>query len=273
MSYTTLWEVPDELWEMIGPILPPEKRAGSPGRPALANRQVFNGILFVLRSGCQWKGLKKEWFGASSSLHARFQAWSEAGLLKKVFRVVVLYYHAQRRIQWRWQSIDSKSVAAPLGGDLTGSNPTDRGKCGSKRHILVDGRGAPLSVIITPANAHDITCGLDLIDRTILPRPKTTYCVHHLCADKGYDSEPFRLKLRKRNYRPHIRKRHYRSKLLPPPLEPRRYPARRWVVERTLSWQNDFRSLRVRWTKKSSNWLALIYLACTFVLWSIISNV
>jgi putative transposase len=47
---------------------------------------VFNGILFVLGTGCQWKSLKKEWFGASSSLHARFQAWSQAGVLKKIFR-------------------------------------------------------------------------------------------------------------------------------------------------------------------------------------------
>jgi putative transposase len=272
MSYTTLWEVPDGLWELIAPLLPAEKPTGSPGRPALSNRKVFNGILFVLRSGCQWKGLKKEWFGASSSVHARFQAWSQAGLLEKIFQVMVKYYDAQRRIQWGWQAIDSKTVAAPLGGELTGSNPTDRGKCGSKRHILVDGRGAPLSVIVTAANAHDITCALNLVDRTIVPRPKTVYRVHHLCADKGYDSETFRLKLRKRKYRPHIRKRQYGSQPSPPALEPHRYPARRWVVERTLSWQNDFRSLRVRWAKKSCNWLALIYLACTFVLWNIISN-
>ena len=67
MSYTTLWEVPDGLWEKMERILPPEKLAGTVGRPALANRQVLNGILFVLRSGCQWKGLKKEWYGASSN--------------------------------------------------------------------------------------------------------------------------------------------------------------------------------------------------------------
>jgi transposase len=273
MGYTTLWEVPDELWEMISLILPPEKKAGSPGRPALSNRQVFNGILFVLRTGCQWKGLKKEWFGASSSLHTRFQAWSEAGLLKKCFRRMVKYYHQRRRIQWRWQSLDSQAVAAPLGGGATGPNPTDRGKYGSKRHILVDARGAPLSVIVTAANAHDITCALDLVNHTIVPRPKTTYCVHHLCADKGYDSEAFRRKLCKRNFKPHIRKRQYGSKSVPPSLEPHRYPARRWVVERTLSRQNNFRSLRVRWAKKPINWLALIYLACTFVLWSMISNV
>ncbi len=183
------------------------------------------------------------------------------------------YYHKKRRIQWTWQSIDSKLVATPLGGDLTGPNPTDRAKSGSKRHILVDQRGAPLSVLITAANAHDITCAVTLVDQPIVPRPKTQYRVHHLCADKGYDSEPFRRELLRRKIKPHIRKREYSSQPLPPPLEPQRYPARRWVVERTLSWQNDFRSLRVRWAKKSSNWLALIYLACTFVLWRMCSNV
>jgi transposase len=59
MSYTTLWEVPDGLWNHIKQVLPREKRKGSVGRPSLPNRQVVNGILFVLRSGCQWKGLKK----------------------------------------------------------------------------------------------------------------------------------------------------------------------------------------------------------------------
>jgi transposase len=89
MGYTTLWEVPDGLWEKIEQLLPPDKPAGCRGRPPLSNRQVFNGILFVLRSGCQWKGLKKEWYGASSSLHARFQAWNETRLWKKMHRAMV----------------------------------------------------------------------------------------------------------------------------------------------------------------------------------------
>ena len=144
MSYTTLWEVPDGLWAKIERILPPEKAERSRGRPALPNRQVLNGILFVLRSGCQWKGLKKEWFGASSSLHARFQRWNEAGVWKKVYRVMLKYYHTKRQIQWKWQAVDSKLVPAPLGGDLTGPNPTDRAKLGSKRHLWVDQRGGTL---------------------------------------------------------------------------------------------------------------------------------
>lgn len=273
MSYTTLWEVPDDLWEKIERILPKEKPAGSRGRPALSHRQVFNGILFVLRSGCQWKGLKKEWFGASSSIHAYFQEWNRAGVWKKVFRMMLIYYDQTQHIQWKWQSIDSKMVAAPLGGDQSGPNPTDRAKSGSKRHLLVDQRGAPLSIQITPANRNDITCALQVIDRPVVKRPKTKYHVHHVCADKGYDSDSFRNKLIRRNLVPHVRQRHFASRPLPPPLESELHPARRWVVERTLSWQNDFRSLRTRWAKKSSNWLALIYIACTLILWNMCSHV
>lgn len=271
MSYTTLWEVPDGLWQKIERILPPDKPAGSVGRPALPNRQVLNGILFVLRSGCQWKGLKKEWFGASSSLHERFQTWNKAGLWKQIYRMMVKYYHKKRHIRWKWQAVDSKLVPAPLGGDRTGPNPTDRAKSGSKRHLWVDQRGAPLGIQITPANAHDVTAILDLLNHPIVPRPKTEYKVHHLCADKAYDSEPLRNKLRKRKFQPHIRKREYASDP-PPPLEAEKHPARRWVVERTISWQNDFRSLRVRWAKQSSNWLALIYFACALILWRMSSH-
>lgn len=272
MSYTTIWEVPDELWNRIARILPPEKPAGSPGRPALPNRQVLNGILYVLRTGCQWKSLKKEWFGASSSVHDRFQAWQQAGLFAQIFRLLVIYYHRRKRIQWRWQAIDSKSVPAPLGGEKTGKNPTDRSKLGSKRHLLVDGRGAPLAVMVTGANDHDQTCATDLLDQTMIPRPKTVYCVQHLCADKGYDSEPLRQAVRQRNYQVHIRKREYGKRTQSAQPQQKRYPARRWVVERTLSWQNDFRSLRVRWAKKADNWLALIHLACAFVLWQMASK-
>ncbi len=273
MGYTPLWEVPDELWEKIERLLPPEKKAGSRGRPPLPNRRVFNGILFVLRSGCQWKGLKKEWYGAGSSLPARFEAWNKAGLWKKMHRAMVKYYQKKRHIQWRWESIDSKMVPAPLGGKLNGPNPTDRGKRGTKRHILVDGRSAPLGGIVTAANDHDITCALKVVNSSIVPRPKTIYRVHHLCADKGYDSESFRRKLHNRHFQPHIPKREYASHPPAPNENSQRYPARRWVVERTLSWQNHFRSLRVRWVKKFGNWLALIHLACTFVLWNMCSHV
>ena len=152
--------------------------------------------------------MKKEWYGASSSLHQRFQDWNEAGVWKKVYRVMVKYYHTKRHIRWQWQAVDSKMVPAPLGGDGTGHN-LGSSQWVYKRHLWVDQRGAPLSVHITPANAHDVTAILDLLNHPIVRRPKTQYRVHHLCADKAYDSEPLRTKLRQRRFILHICKREY----------------------------------------------------------------
>lgn len=264
MSYNTLWTIPDELWCKVVVVLPPDKPHGVPGRPALPNRQVLNGILHVLRTGCQWKALKTEWFGASSSIHARYQVWVELGIFERIFRLLVRYYDRRCGIQWKWQAIDSKSVAAPLGGEHTGKNPTDRGKLGSKRHILVDGRGAPLSIVVSGADVHDKRCALEILDHVIVERPNRVYSVHHLCADKGYDYDDVRQGVRERHYRVHIHRRGVQ--LTEVPAE-KRYPARRWVIERTLSWQNDFRSLRTRWAKKAKNWLALIQFASALVLW------
>lgn len=263
MSYNTLWHVPHHLWLLIDHLLPPDKPKGRPGRPALPNRQVLNGILYVLRTGCQWKSLHKEWYGASSSLHARFQAWQQAGIWAKLFQLMLRHYDKCKRIQWRWQALDSKSVAAPLGGEKTGKNPTDRGKLGSKCHLLVDARGAPLAVVVSSANAHDKTCALATLNAIMTPRPKTTYWVQHFCGDKAYDADDLRRALYQRHYRVHIRPRGVEVKDVP---ADKRYPARRWVVERTLSWQNDFRALRTRWAKKADNWLALIHFACALVL-------
>jgi IS5 family transposase len=95
----------------------------------------------------------------------------------------------------------------------------------------VDQRGAPLCIQITPANAHDVTAVLDLLNHPIVSRPKTKYIVHHLCADKANDSEPLRTQLRRRRFKPHIRKREYDSDPPSLPLEAHKYPARRWVVE------------------------------------------
>ncbi len=264
MGYNTLWTIPLDLWAWFERVLPPDKPRGVPGRPPLRNRQVLNGILYVLRTGCQWKSLKTEWFGASSSLHARFQTWQQTGVWEQVFRLLVQLYHRRKGIQWRWQAVDSKSVPAPLGGKKTGKNPTDRGKLGSKRHILVDARGAPLAIVVSGANAHDKTCLLATLDALIVPRPERVYRVQHLCADKGYDYLDIRQALHARHYQVHIRQRGVTLAEVPADF---RYPARRWVVERTLSWQNDFRSLRTRWAKKPDNWLALIQFASALVLW------
>ena len=138
--WATLRRIPDDLWELIRPLLPPEKPAGTVGRPIVPFRTVLNGILYVLRTDCQWKMVSNE-FGSGSTCHQRFQEWEARGVFLKTWQLLLRRYDELRGIQWLWQAVDSKNVPAPLGGEDTGPHPTDRGKSGSQRHQLVDGRG------------------------------------------------------------------------------------------------------------------------------------
>jgi putative transposase len=175
-------------------------------------------------------------------------------------------------ISWKWQAMDSKNSPAPLGGQKTGNNPTDRGKQGAKINLLVDERGAPLSVVLTGANSHDKISAVELIVSIALKRP--AHKEQHLCADKAYDASDVREFASSGGYTTHI-KINPRKKVATESSgrSPQRkdshgepHPARRWVVERTISWLVKRRSLRTRWSKKAENWLALVQLACAHIL-------
>jgi putative transposase len=264
------FNVPDELWQVVEQRLPPAPKKKGPGRPRASDRAALNGIWYVLWTGCQWKAVGKEWFGVSSSvIHERFQTWQEQGVFAEMMQTLVTYYQTEREIGWEWQSIDSKTAPAPLGGQETGKNPTDRGKQGSKIHLLVDEQGAPLSLCVSGANVHDKWLADDLLISIVVPRPDPEEVEQHLCADKGYDFDDVHEAVAQEHYIAHIKQRRRRNEPLveecPIPGE-LRYPARRWVVERTLGWLAKRRSLRLRWCKKIGNWMALIQFACAHIL-------
>jgi putative transposase len=161
-----------------------------------------------------------------------------------------------------------------LGGEETGKSPTDRGKRGAKINLVVDERGAPLSVVLTGANRHDKVSAIDLIVSILIKRP--AHKEQHLCADKAYDATDVREFLASASYAAHIKVNPRRSKGAESSGEPSQeeevspeekpHPARRWVVERTISWLTKRRSLRTRWAKKAENWMALVQLACAHIL-------
>lgn len=260
------FEVPKPLWKRVKHLFPKVPRKPGRGRPAIPNRLVLNAIWYVLWTGCQWKALPSAAFGVSSSAtHARFQKWQELGIFEQVMAEMVRFYDKKRKIRWKWQAIDGKNCPAPLGGADTGRNPTDRGKRGSKLHILVDKRGAPLTVLVSAANRHDKWSVQELILSLVVKRPD---CEQHLCADKAYDSADLRDFLILEHYQPHIKRRRRRGE---PPCDPcplpgeTQYPARRWVVERTFGWLAKRRSIRTRWCKKPANWLAFLQFACAHI--------
>jgi putative transposase len=162
-------------------------------------------------------------------------------------------------IEWEWASMESAMVKAPKGGDATGPKPTDRGKSGVKRHILTDGRGVPLSAEITAANVHDKRAAISTVDAVVVRAPRGPRRPKNLCLDKGYDFDDVDREMRARGIRPHIRRRGER------PRRCRRGRARRWVVERTNAWHNQFRALLIRWERRGTNYLALLHLACAMI--------
>lgn len=233
------------------------------GRPRASERAVANALWYVLWTGCQWKAIHRDWFGVSASVvHERFQRWRKRGIFEKLTRRMADYYAVERGgVGWKWQAMDSKQCAAPLGGEKTGGNPTDRGKLGAKINLMVDERGAPLSVVLTGANRHDKVSAVDLIVLAVPKRP--AYKEQHLCADKAYDAEDLREFAASAGYITHIKKKGAGKDSEAPE---KIHPARRWKVERTISWLMKRRSLRTRWSKKAANWLALVQLACAHIL-------
>src|SRR5687768_16292730 len=99
-------------------------------------------------------------------------------------------------------------VPAPLGGSATGPNPTDRAKCGTKRHLLIDGNGAPLGLYLSGANRHNMKGVASLLDEgLIVSRPKPSRRKRqHLCLDKAYDSAEIEQLVAAHGYVAHIKK-------------------------------------------------------------------
>ena len=147
MRKTYSWEVSDELWARVESLIPASaarvkgrkyRRRPGGGRKPLKPRAVFAAIVYVLRTGCQWKALPKS-FGSATAVHRRFQQWRAAGFFRRLWRAGLAEYDDLEGIAWEWQSIDGSQGKAPLAQEAVGNNPTDRGK---KRHQkqLVDRR-------------------------------------------------------------------------------------------------------------------------------------
>ena len=78
----TIWRIPDDLWLIVRHVLPPAELRRSRGRPWIDSRRIVDGVLYVLRTGCQWKAVPRE-YGSGSTVHRRFQRWVEEGAAPK----------------------------------------------------------------------------------------------------------------------------------------------------------------------------------------------
>ena len=269
-SLDTIWHTPAALWNRIAPILGPEKQPGTVGRPPTPYRVIFDAIIFVLRSGCPWQVIPRQAYAPGSTVHGRFRQWVQQGVFRQAWQTLLHYYDTEVGIAWKWQALDGVITKAPLGGEATGPSPVDRGKKGTKRSVLTDQRGAPLAVEITGANTPDKTVALATLDGLVVERPeKIVYRLHHLCLDKGYDYAEIIEGVEERDYHLHLAKSEAEKAAR---LAKKKYPARRWVVERTHAWHNRFRRLLVRWEKKNTHYEAFIHLASVLIIFRIVDR-
>ena len=149
------------------------------------------------------------------------------------------------------------------GGKDNGTNPTDRAKPGMKDHLLVDGRGIPVSVLVTAANVND-HIGLPelLTNHAIVRPPPSCAAPQHLCLDAAFDNDPTRQTVCREYYIAHITPKGGR----PDEASPHEGgQARRWVVERTHAWLDRFRRLVTNWEKTTESRYAFLCLACAFI--------
>lgn len=126
--------IPDFIWEELKQIIPKtiDNHPLKCHRRRIDDRKAMDGIFFVLRTGCQWGALDATEICKHSVAHKRFQEWAQAGVFFELWWRGLVMYDAQKGLQLKWQSLDGSTTKAPLGGEATGANPTDRAKKGRR---------------------------------------------------------------------------------------------------------------------------------------------
>ncbi|MFH8626024.1 IS5 family transposase [Streptomyces vietnamensis] len=275
-------ELTDATWSRIEPLLP--KRDGA-GRPWRDHRQVVNGVLWRLRTGAPWRDLPSR-YGPWQTVYRRFAQWEKDGVWAKLLEEVQVRDDAVGTVEWT-VSIDSTvarahqhAAGARKKGDEAGYELEDsaavarrealgrsRGGLTTKVHLAVDGRGLPVSIVLSAGNTADCTMLPAVLDAIRIPRigpgrPRTR--PDRVVADKAYSSRKIRLLLRRRNIKATIPER--RDQVAnrvrqgaqggrPPVFDAEAYRGRN-VVDRCFSRLKQFRAVATRFDKLAAHYRA-----------------
>src|SRR3954462_10111528 len=220
-----------------------------PGHPPAETVRVLATLRRFLREGTPWRSLRASADQASgSTLRRCLRRWAETGLLAKVHALPAAMLRGHPDL-----ILDSGSVRAKRGGDLTGPNPTDRGKKGTQYHIATDGDGVPVACIATVANVNDTLA----FERLFLAADAVMARIRTVFADKGYDAERHRELCHAFDVEPQIHKRG----------QPRGsgLGKHRWPVERSNAWILENRRLALRYDRLGFITQSLLQAACIFL--------
>ncbi|ODA89622.1 transposase [Leifsonia xyli subsp. xyli] len=258
--------IKDTLWERLESLIPSRPPAvnGRTGQPRVPDRKVFAGIVFVLLTGIPWRKLPSELgYGSGITCWRRLREWSEAGVWDALRRILLDELGHAKRSAGKPQPNASLNYSpanrrvATTTGIRPGPNPTDRGKLGTKYHVLTDRNGIPLHVEISGANRHDSMLVQPVLDNITAikgvgrGRPRRRPVIFH--ADKAYDNRRVRRYLRRRGIKTRIARIGVNSK--------QRLGKHRWVVEHTMAWVLDFRKLATSYDRTAPTITTLVALA------------
>jgi len=119
----TIWRCPDDLWnDVIQPIVDQYDPPAPTGRPRIDQRDALDGIIYHLRTGCQWNALPRL-FGDDSSVHRTFQRWVDREIFDRILIELILRCDELGEIEWQWQSADGSMVKARKGGTTSAGIP------------------------------------------------------------------------------------------------------------------------------------------------------
>jgi transposase len=223
----------DPIWEQFEALLP-EHEINQPlgcHRRRIPDRVVFEKLVQILVFGCAYEKIA-DGSCSESTLRRRRDEWIELGLVEALRRAALEAYDRAIGLEPSEVAVDCCVTKAPCGGERSGRSPVDRGKGGLKRSVAVDGHGIPLGSVTAPANRHDSPLLVPTLDVAKSLGMVAEGATVHL--DRGYDSEPTRARLLERGFVAEISR-----KGRPAPLN----ATKRWVVERTNSWQNAHKKL------------------------------
>jgi transposase len=237
-----------------------ERRSPTMGRPPLPTVRVVETLRHFLREGVQWRELRATVGRAcGATLRRRLDSWHAMALLRQAHAVLIRMVRAGPEAEPWDVVVDSCSVRAKHGGELTGPNPTDRGKLGTKYHVVVSTDGIPLGAIPSAANVHDTRLFPHLLRLALV----VCTTVGRLYGDAGYDSGANRDLCRCKGIQPQIRRtgEAHGSGL----------GAVRCVVEHDCAWLLMNKRLDRRHDRLGRIVLALLAAACIFIIASRLS--
>ncbi|MCA1715351.1 MAG: IS5 family transposase [Actinobacteria bacterium] len=221
----------DPVWEQFSALLP-ERIVEHPlgcHRPRVPDRVVFDKLVQILVFGCAYWRIAEEGCSATT-LRRRRDEWMEAGAMEELENIARDSYDRIIGLEPHDIAVDCCITKAPCGGERAGRSPVDRGKRGIKRSVAVDAEGIPLGFVAAPANRHDSPLLAETLD-ALGSLAGQEASVH---LDRGYDSDLTLERLEERGLVGVIS-----EKGKPAPLR----ATKRWVVERTNSWQNAHKKL------------------------------